>query len=101
MNSNIFTESTEKHFTDKIKIVKTIEQLKEYRKEYYQRNQDKWKQQYAKMNCNLYIDCALCKSSVKKRHIQEHIKTKKHTKLYNEHQILMTDTLPIKTETFP
>ncbi len=88
---NIFTE---KHITHKAKIVKTVEELKEYRKEYYKKNNEKWKQQYGKKGCNLYIECALCKSSVIKRHIKEHIKTKKHTNLFNEYQLLMTDTIP-------
>ena len=85
MNTSIFKESTEKHFTEKIDKIANDEKVKEYRKQYYIKNQAKWKEHYAQKNFNLYIDCELCKSSVKKRHIQEHIKTKKHQKLYSDY----------------
>ena len=41
MNTSIFKESTEKHFTEKIDKIANDEKVKEYRKQYYIKNQAK------------------------------------------------------------
>ena len=87
MNTNIFTESDTKNFTEKKPV--DIEKLKEYRKKYYETHIAKWRDEYNAKDFSKYIDCKLCESSVKKHHIQSHIKTKKHMKLYAEYQLLM------------
>jgi hypothetical protein len=56
----------------------TPEQRKEYNNQYYKQNNSKWKTQYNSKDKDIYVECKICICEIKKRHIGEHIKTKKH-----------------------
>lgn len=79
----IFTESQktkEMVKAEREKNKMTPEQRKQYNKQYYASKNEIWKMKYNPKDKDVYTDCNLCKCTIKKRHVADHAKTKKHQK---------------------